>query len=59
LWFCRDGLRDMGFDLGLIAGGIGTLCGIWANCKSFLLAPRRRACQSGRCLVRIEVTYGW
>jgi hypothetical protein len=27
----------------LIAAGIGALCGIWANCKSFLLALRRRA----------------
>jgi hypothetical protein len=28
------------------------------DCKSFLLAPRRCACQSGRCPVRSEVAYG-
>jgi hypothetical protein len=27
----------------VVAAGIGALCGIWANCKSFLLAPPRRA----------------
>jgi hypothetical protein len=25
-----------------VASRVGALCGIWANCKSFLLAPRRR-----------------
>jgi hypothetical protein len=59
LGFRGDGLCDVSRDFRLIAVRIGALCGIWANCKSFLLAPRRRACQSGRCLVRIEVTYGW
>ena len=54
-----DLLGDVCANLRLIATRVGALCGIWANCKSFLLAPRRRACQSGRCLVRIEVTYGW
>jgi hypothetical protein len=31
------------FQLGGVAIWIGALCGIWANCKSFLLALRRRA----------------
>jgi hypothetical protein len=39
----RNGLRHMSIDLALIAGGVGALCGIWANSKSFLLALRRRA----------------
>jgi hypothetical protein len=34
---------DVDFNLELIAGRIEALCGIWANCKSFLLALRRRA----------------
>jgi hypothetical protein len=35
------------------------LCGIWANRKSFLLAPRRHASQSGRYPVRIRAAlYG-
>jgi hypothetical protein len=34
---------DMRVHLGLIVAWIGALCGIWANRKSFLLAPRRRA----------------
>jgi hypothetical protein len=38
-----EGLGNVGIDLRLIADGIGALCGIWANCKSFLLALRRRA----------------
>ena len=38
-----DLLSDMRTDLGLIAVRIGALCGIWANSKSFLLAPCRRA----------------
>jgi hypothetical protein len=36
-------LLNMRVYLGRIAGRIGALCGIWANCKSFLLALRRRA----------------
>jgi hypothetical protein len=27
---------------GRIASGIGALCGVWTNCKSFWLVPRRR-----------------
>jgi hypothetical protein len=34
--------------LGRIAGRIRALCGIWANCKSFLSAPRRCAIRVGR-----------
>jgi hypothetical protein len=57
--FRSDGLRDMGIDLALIAGRVGALCGIWANRKSFLLAPRRHASQSGRYHVRIRAAlYG-
>ena len=33
----------MGVQLGSVAIGICTLCGIWANCKSSLPASRRRA----------------
>jgi hypothetical protein len=29
-------------ELDLIAGRVETLCGIWANCKSFLAALGRR-----------------
>jgi hypothetical protein len=36
-----DGFGDMPINLCLVAGRVGTLCGIWANCKSFLLALRR------------------
>jgi len=43
LGFGRDGLRDKPVQLGLVASRVGALCGIWANRKSFLLAPRRRA----------------
>ena len=43
LGFGGDGFRHVRRDLGLIAAGVGALCGIWANCKSFLLGPRRRA----------------
>jgi hypothetical protein len=43
VWFRSDLCGCMSFDLGLIAAWVGALCGIWANCKSFLLAPRRRA----------------
>jgi len=39
--------RNLGFNVRVQFGGIairvGALCGIWANCKSFLLALRRRA----------------
>jgi hypothetical protein len=42
--------------LHLVAGRVKALCGIWANCKSFLLVPRRHAGRSAfvlilRCLV--------
>ena len=52
LLVCRTDLDKLRFggDLGLyvrvqfggIAIRVSTLCGIWANCKSFLLARRRR-----------------
>jgi hypothetical protein len=42
LWLGRNGLRDESVQLGLVAGRVGALCGIWANCKSFLLAHRCR-----------------
>jgi hypothetical protein len=32
----------MGVQFGGVATRVGALCGIWANCKSFLLALRRR-----------------
>ena len=62
LLVCRadlDKLR-LGGDLGLnvcvqlggVAIRVGTLCGIWANCKSFLLAPRRRAARVDTVLPR-------
>ena len=38
----------MGINLGLEALGIGALCGIWANSKSFLLARSRRADRVGQ-----------
>jgi hypothetical protein len=34
---------------GRVAGWVGALCGIWANCKSFLLAPRRRKIRLHNC----------
>ena len=34
---------DVSGELDLIAGSGEALCGIWANCKSFLAAPCRRA----------------
>jgi hypothetical protein len=36
-------------QLGGVASRVGALCGIWANCKSFLLAPRRHANQPNQC----------
>ena len=42
LRFRRYRPLHMRVHLGRIAGRIGALCGIWANCKSFLLARRRR-----------------
>ena len=54
LGFRRDRLRDMAVKLRLVASRVGALCGIWANRKSFLLAPRRHASQSGRYPVRIR-----
>ena len=38
-----DGFGNVRVQLRLIAGWVGALCGIWASCKSFLLAPPRRA----------------
>jgi hypothetical protein len=38
-----NGLGNMGIDLRVVAVWVGALCGIWANRKSFQLAPRRRA----------------
>src|ERR1700722_948782 len=35
-------LADMSLDLERKTDRVGALCGIWANRKSFLLAPRRR-----------------
>ena len=46
------GLGKVCGHLGLIAGRIGALCGIWANCKSFLSAPHRRATR----VRRVELT---
>jgi hypothetical protein len=44
---CR--LPDMRFNLERKTDRIGALCGIWANCKSFPLVPRRRAiCEATR-----------
>lgn len=45
-----DGFGNMGLDLRLVTGGVGTLCGIWANCKSSLLAPRQRTDRVGRAI---------
>ena len=42
LGFCSDCLAYMRLDLRRVALRIRALCGIWANCKSFLLARRRR-----------------
>ena len=54
-----DLLGDVFANPGLIAAWISALCGIWANRKSFLLAPRRHASQSGRYPVRIRAAlYG-
>src|SRR5216684_7612558 len=42
-----------------IALRVRALCGIWANRKSFLLAPRRYASQSGRYPIGIRTAlYG-
>jgi hypothetical protein len=37
-----DGIGYVRVQLRLITAWVGALCGIWANCKSFLLALRRR-----------------
>jgi hypothetical protein len=42
LRLCGDLGLDVRFQFGGVAIWIGALCGIWANCKSFLLARRRR-----------------
>jgi hypothetical protein len=42
------GLGDVRINLGLKAGSIRALCGIWANRKSFLLAPGSRADRVGQ-----------
>jgi hypothetical protein len=39
---------DMNRELDVIAIGVHALCGIWANSKSFLLAPGRRADRVGQ-----------
>ena len=43
-----DGLPDVHLQLDGVAFRIGALCGIWANSKSFLLAPGRRADRVGQ-----------
>jgi hypothetical protein len=43
-----DSQVEPSLHLVLEAHGVSTLCGIWANRKSFLLAPRRHAKQSGK-----------
>ena len=43
-----DGRGNLRRDLGLIASRVGTLCGIWATRKSFLLAPRLPHSQNGK-----------
>jgi len=43
-----NGALYMRLDFAVVAGGQQTLCGIWANCKSFLLAPRRRTVSVGK-----------
>jgi hypothetical protein len=43
LRFGCDGLRHVRVHGRLLASRVDTLCGIFANCKSFLSAPRRRA----------------
>ena len=42
-WLGRDLLLNVRLQLCRIAGRIGALCGIWANCKSFPLARCRHA----------------
>jgi len=42
-----------------IESGVNTLCGIWANRKSFLLTPRRRASPCGKYSVRIQAVFTW
>ena len=43
LGFGFERMRHMRIDFGPETLWVSTLCGIWANCKSFLLALRRRA----------------
>ena len=39
---CSNGVLHMGFNFAVVASRPEALCGIWANCKSFLSAHRRR-----------------
>jgi hypothetical protein len=41
-------LRHVRVDLSAKAVGVAALCGIWANSRSFLLAPSRRADRVGQ-----------
>ena len=43
LGFRCDGGLYVRLNLRGVTGGVGALCGIWENCKSFLLALRRRS----------------
>jgi len=43
-----NGLGHVRCEFRLVATRIDALCGIWANCKSFLLAPRRANCMRRR-----------
>jgi hypothetical protein len=45
-------ILDMRVELTIETRSIGALCGIWANCKLFLLATRRRA-------DRVMPEFGW
>jgi hypothetical protein len=44
------------FQLGGVAIRVGALCGIWANCKSFPLARRRRTARVRSEKFRIRLT---
>jgi hypothetical protein len=43
-----DPLRDVRVELAVKAFGVSALCGIWANSKSFLLAPGSRVDRVGQ-----------
>ena len=53
-----DLLGNVSGNLGLIAAWVGALCGIWANSKSFLLAPGRRADRVGQQATQRTVSTG-